>query len=546
VRGLDYSIYRSRGFGGTVWKLGDVIYSTPMPVSTPPEAYHMIYGDSSYYSFWNHYLVRRNVVYVGANDGMIHAFNSGITEELSNPFTPLRLNPAGYNLGEELWGHVPFNVLPHLKWLMDTSYCHVNYNDLRIYPTDVQIFTPDGDHINGWGTILISGMRFGGGNITVAGNTYSSAYTCYDVTNPEAGNYPRFMWEFKNDSLGYTLCLPVMVKITRSGGTRWFMLTGSGPQNMYGESARRACIFVIDPTNGTVAHKIILPAADSNSAITNIFATDWGLNYSVDLVYFGTYDKNGGGKIYRINTHEDTDPTTWTLHQVIDLNRPITAEGSVATDNRGNIWIYFGTGKYFSNVDVGDNTTQLYVGIKDDTTLGTATTPAFTLANLLDVTNVHIFADSVTGMFGVNDFDDLLSAVEAQKGWRRNLNTIVGERVVTPTLVFAGAVLFTTFAPNDTSGTASGPDLCIGGGGGPQAGNLWALFYLTGTAYKDAMLDTMPNGERSSHVSIVGDMPSEPSWFLDKVFVQSAGGYKPYEFTPPYDPFGGVILWRGR
>lgn len=543
VRGRNYSVpnYRSREFGSDVWKLGDIIHSSPMPVGRPPEAYHIIYGDGSYYDFWNQYLDRRNVVYVGANDGMLHAFNSGLCRGLDLEYEVAQIDPLGITLGKELWAYIPYNVLPHLKWLTDTSYCHVYYVDLRSYPTDAKVFTPDADHPHGWGTMLVSGMRLGGGEITVPGvDTYRSSYSCFDITNPESGNYPQLLWEFTDDELGFTMCVPTIVKIA----DEWFLVYGSGPTSIHGTSDQRAKIYIANPFTGAVIRKIEIP--DDNTAITNIFAADWGLDYSVDLIYFGTYDNFDGGKIYRINTHQNTNPVGWTLHQVIDLGKPVTAEGSVATDGRGNLWIYFGTGKYFTTIDVADTTEQVFVGIKDDTTKGNSTTPAFIYANLLDVTNVHVFSDTVTGMGGVNNFEDLVAEVEAKDGWYQRFNIEGGERVITPPLVFAGAVVFTTFTPADTSGAFQGPDLCIGGGGGPQAGNLWALFYLTGTAYKHAILDTTATGERETHVALIGDMPSEPAWFLDRVFVASGGAFGGTEFNPPYNPFGGVKLWRGR
>ncbi len=545
IRGFDYpeTSYRTRQFDGNVWKLGDIIYASPMPVSSPPEAYHLIYGDTTYYTFWNQYEDRRTIVYTGANDGMLHAFNSGLCKAVDDTVEVCMIE--GGNLGREEWGYIPYNLLPHLKWLPDTAYCHVNYVDLRPYPTDAQIFTPDADHPHGWGTILVSGLRFGGGEITTSGGeTYRSSYSCLDITNPQADNYPRLLWEFTDDSLGFTLSVPVLVKITDGGGDKWYLLFGSGPQSLYGECTQQARVYIVDPLTGELIHHIVIP--DNNTAITNIFSVDWGLDFSVDLIYFGTYDNTGGGKIYRINTHQSTDPSTWSLHQVIDLDRPITAEGSVGMDTRGNIWIYFGTGKYLSNIDVEDTTVQLFVGIRDDTTKGTPVIPAFALANLLDVTDVDIYDDTITGMPGVSNFDDLVDEVALKDGWYRQFTAIPGERVINAPLVFAGAVVFTTFTPNDTTGIGQGPDLCSGGGGGPQAGNLWALFYLTGTAYKIAMLDTTNAGARLPSTPIAGDMPSEPAWFLEKIFVESGGAFGKIEYKSPYNPYGGIMLWRGR
>src|SRR5207247_9874058 len=60
-----------------VWKLGDIVDSTPTVVGSPKERFDVIYGDTTYSTFITQYKTRRQVAYVGANDGMLHAFNAG-------------------------------------------------------------------------------------------------------------------------------------------------------------------------------------------------------------------------------------------------------------------------------------------------------------------------------------------------------------------------------------------------------------------------------------------------------------------------------------
>src|SRR5947209_17171463 len=60
-----------------VWKLGDIVDSTPTVVGSPKERFDVIYGDTTYTTFITQYKSRRQVAYVGANDGMLHAFNAG-------------------------------------------------------------------------------------------------------------------------------------------------------------------------------------------------------------------------------------------------------------------------------------------------------------------------------------------------------------------------------------------------------------------------------------------------------------------------------------
>ena len=71
------------------------------------------------------------------------------------------VRPGDPKRGQELGGYIPYELLPQLQWLMQPDYAHVDYVDLPVKITDARIFTPDADHPNGWGTILIGGMRFG-------------------------------------------------------------------------------------------------------------------------------------------------------------------------------------------------------------------------------------------------------------------------------------------------------------------------------------------------------------------------------------------------
>ena len=85
---------------------------------------------------------------------------------------PVGLKTQGPTLipGMKCWAYIPCNLLPHLKWLTDPTYGdnnHVYYVDLKPRIADVKIFTADSTHINGWGTVLIGGMRLGGGPLTI-------------------------------------------------------------------------------------------------------------------------------------------------------------------------------------------------------------------------------------------------------------------------------------------------------------------------------------------------------------------------------------------
>lgn len=242
---------RSRAFDydsdGTVetWRLGDIVYSTPTVVGRPAEDYDLLYRDRSYTDFYLRYKNRRNVVYVGANDGMVHAFNGGFYDKSSKGFytafdagtSPFYTNPDSQPpLGAELWAYVPQNLLPHLYWLTEQGYDtekHVAYVDLKPRIFDAKIFTPESAcstskfsagcvHPNGWGTVMVIGMRLGGGALQIdsdgdnsrtdaSGNTEDfarSAFVVMDITNPE--QEPVLLAELAFDDLGYTTAYPTV------------------------------------------------------------------------------------------------------------------------------------------------------------------------------------------------------------------------------------------------------------------------------------------------------------------------------------------------
>jgi len=299
VHGVDSSGYRSRTVKiesidttARVWKLGDIVNSTPKISSwTPLSLYHKQYADSSYGPMNGtvgadvkledpvdntHYLTTaaykgRGMVFTGGNDGMLHAFKLG----------QLQLNWSGkgdsekarlWNLstgdvckpgdaepcGMEKWAFIPKNVLPYLKYLADPNYCHIYSVDLTPFLFDASINGLPDDNprtTSSWKTVLIGGMRVGGackkntdacttatcvktpiadpGDPTKEGLGYSS-YFALDVTDQ---NNPALLWEFTSPDLGFATTGPMVLRLNgkisgvsnKSTLGNWYVVFGSGP-----------------------------------------------------------------------------------------------------------------------------------------------------------------------------------------------------------------------------------------------------------------------------------------------------------------------------
>jgi type IV pilus assembly protein PilY1 len=270
-------VLRKRTIGGNVWKLGDIVYSTPVSIADPVENYGLLYDDTSYQSFYNQYKDRETIVYVGANDGMLHAFTSGVYNKTLKKFE--QMSGTTEQIGDELWAYIPRCLLPHLKWLPSEAYTHVSYVDLKPKIIDVKIFSPDDKHPGGWGTVLLCGLNMGGKDIDVAGiGTFKSSFAAIDITDPRD---PVLLWEKSYDNLSLTINTPGVIKVH----DQWFGTIGSGPTDYDGTSTHRGRVFIVNLLTGELLKYF---EGNENSAFMNSpVAVDKSLNYSADAIYVG-------------------------------------------------------------------------------------------------------------------------------------------------------------------------------------------------------------------------------------------------------------------
>ena len=553
-----------------VWKLGDIVHSSPLLVAAPRERYDVVYGDTSYSDYYIRYKDRRQVVYAGANDGMLHAFNGGFYTPGDDPGTAViehgrfdTTAPASVTakysatntppLGTELWGFIPYQLLPQLQWLMRQDYTHVDYVDLPPKVTEARIFSPDADHPNGWGTILIGGMRFGGScdkcatstggvAMTVTADfgpghmgetrTFYSAYFVLDITNPEKP--PVLLWSFSDASLGLTSALPTVVRVnpadqptTDNAFARWFMVVGSGVTTYDGTSIQPGKIFVIDLATGFLVGSPF-STRDPNDPRTlkasmgDAISVDINLDFRVDVIYLGSsIDNSPGspqftGKLYRLTLGAcPTQPCT-TATWGIDSGGaraptvllatfggtnvgPVTTGPSVSIDQNNNYWVYWGTGRFYTNADATNTDTQYFFGVKDAVVTGgcTPTSVLTSVGNcemnkLVNMSNAVVCTicagDKVTGVAGVTDFPGLQDLfgdpANNKNGWYIILPglpgppPVLGERSLSRPTILGGTVFFTTFIPSG--------DVCNSAG----TGRLYALFFTTGSAFKESSLGT--------------------------------------------------------
>ncbi len=572
IRGEDIDGFRTRQLDGQTMRLGDVIYSTPTIVGRPAENLDLLYESQSYALFFERYKYRRQMIYAGGNDGMVHAFNGGWynsdTKQFLNAHGSGEGSMTNYDLGAEMWAYVPYNLLPHLEYLTDPDYGsvtsdHLYFVDLEPRIFDAKIFRRSdpsatdskypglaGDTY-GWGTVLVMGMRLGGGETTVDADldsgtvdnrTLRSSIAIFDITDPDEA--PRLLLEFTHADLGFTTSTPAPITVgtNNEGDGDWYLMIGSGPDtDREGftdvESTQNGKLFLLDlidvaNQNSTVLEAGfdtdgILSLSEANSFISEIVPVDFGLdNFTTDAVYFGTVSGDDGdstvpataptwdGNLYRVKIQDSTNatplpPVNWIPQIMMDAQAPVTAPISLASDGLRNKWLFFGTGRYFTSGDNADNTTQnYYYGIKEPRdTSGNFTHNAVDTSSIVDVSSVEVSASDGTVSPAPSPFTsgDTVGDMESRmrqfsdntlylSGWRRTFRT--SERNFGAATVLGGTLTYTSFIPEVADCSIEGDAY------------LYVLNALTGTAGEEPILSQDDAATNNEYVVNIGGSPA--------------------------------------
>ncbi|WP_252176444.1 PilC/PilY family type IV pilus protein [Endozoicomonas sp. 4G] len=541
-----------------VWRLGDIIHSTPQLVSAPGSRFDALYSDTTYASFYNQYKNRRHVLYVGANDGMIHAFNGGFRDGSHYGYNVTGNNgEVSHPLGSELWAYTPMNLLPHLQWLREPDYPHVYYMDAEPVTFDANIFDrDDSDYPGGWGTVLVMGMRLGGGHydVTVGGNSKAlgSAYVVLDITNPEKP--PELLAEITHPELGFTTSRPTLVKrrvaAKDSQGeddwsqtpttNEWYLVFASGPMGS-GESGIRAAL---DDGSSNQNLKLFVYDLKSKAFVTgmapvdsgiaqayggNVTAVDWDRDYQDDAVYLGAIETSTatlGGKILRLRMQGTLADST--MATLLDTGKPVSAAPVVVSD-KSHHWLYVGSGRLLTYDDNRTTQTQSFYGFREpQDSNGALTYNGVSLSDLVNTTDVQVYTNGTvnkktsTGNVAftvdsstVGSFTALQSVIAARSGWMLDLRgggVIPAGRVTTPASRLLSMVLFSEYTPSADSCRVDGSSALLG------------LHYQTGTASPDPILGEQDQGDQTSDTLSIKRLNLGLGYASSPVIHQGVGG----------------------
>jgi type IV pilus assembly protein PilY1 len=270
---------------------------------------------------------RTGMVYVGANDGMLHAINA--------------------ETGVEVWAFVPTPMLAKLYRLADKEYATKHEYFVDGTPAVQDIF--DGTQ---WRTLLVGGLGAGG-----------RSYYAIDITNPSD---PQLMWEFTNDNLGLTMGKPEIGQL--SDGS-WAVFFGSGYNNVSpGDGHGR--LFILNAADGSLIRSIDTGVGSSATPSGLSHVRGWVDNGDLDNTVKRVYAGDNLGNVWRFDVNDTIGAAGYDAQLLATLKspagdvQPITARPELG-DVGGMAMVYIGTGRYLGLTDLADATVQSIYAIKD-------------------------------------------------------------------------------------------------------------------------------------------------------------------------------------
>ena len=418
-RSGEGALFRRRGS-----VLGDSVHGTPRLVGPPAGAL----PSADYQAFRMRYQARRQVIYLGANDGMLHAFDAGA--------------------GNELYAYVPDALMPVLNRLSGKDYVHRAYVDGPAGTADALV-------AGNWRTVLVSGM--GGG---------AQGVFALDVTDPERLDAATALWEFTDRDdpmMGNVTTAPQIAKVRTgmSGGVasyRYFAIVASGLNNYAGDghagTAGKGALFLlaldkardapwrlssnyyrlITPiADATLANALSAPvlAADRDGALAYAHAGDlqgnlWRFDFS------GAAPWKGAGKTPLFSARDASGK-----------RQPIAQQPLLAYATGGGYMVLFGTGALIDRADLSPAgfATQSFYAIYD----GLAVPMDAVSGRRQLAERVLAPGAGVADLLGISGRE----ADPGSKGWYVDFlrSAISGERSIDSGRLLGGEVVFNTLLP---------------------------------------------------------------------------------------------------
>jgi len=478
--------FRSRtGTNGERHLLGPVINSSAVYVDDTPLNYpDDIEGINSY----NTFLADTNgkasykdkpLLFVGANDGMLHALDA--------------------TSGEEVFAYVPTpKILDNsLHDIAQPNYQTKPYVDGSLISADV--------YLGGWKTYLVGALRTGGKGIFALDITDRNALN-------SASNVAK--WEFTHPKLGYTFGQPQIVKMNApiAGGSSWGVVFASGygvdgdcAAHTAGEGSDVDCgnasLFIVDindptkyeiikttnttgvpinVTNGTADDRCSQEAVPANAiaasncnGLSSPAVVDLDGNYTVDRIYAGDLH----GNMWAFDVSDETSSTNWARAnngnplfsapsgQSITARPVITSHPSqLSGGNEPNLIVLFGTGQLLDGDDKNDAEVQSFYGVWDDgsvtsivNVVGRGQLVEQELANT--ESSGDVFRSVTTNPVDYSSYKGWYIDLIGDAGLSSNFEgyDIEGERVISRAILIRDVVYFITVNPSDS--------YCSGGGG---------------------------------------------------------------------------------
>jgi type IV pilus assembly protein PilY1 len=395
--------------------LGDIVDAKPVFVRVPP----FNYGENNYSAFKTSLASRQGVVYVAANDGMLHAINS--------------------DTGNEMWAYVPSFVLPGMKVLADDNYPNQHQYFVDGSPTVSDVW--DGSN---WRTILVAGLGAGG-----------YGYYAIDVTNPST---PIVLWEYSDTNLGLTYGNPIIGKLV--DGT-WVVAFSSGYNNVpngshaTGDGVGR--LYVLDAVAGSLKFTVSTNVGTTGTPSGLGKITGWVDNGLVDNTIARVYGGDMLGNLWRFDINDTIPPagkeaTQLAFFQVGSYIQPITTAPELGFLTNKPI-VYVGTGRYLGASDVNDHNQQSFYAIVDQMN-------ATGIGNARTETTCPLVQQSITILSPTSRSTTTLPVDLASKcGWFMDFNpssNSPGERVNVDPSLQLGVLAIITNVPENSVCTVGG------------------------------------------------------------------------------------------